>query len=93
MENFTFTCVLPWGWYRTFIPSFPDSLSDSSSVDEKVLNHTFSSLLRDLLAIQSGSLVGQVIKYLPAKWETWIRSLGGEDLEKEMATHSRILAW
>ena len=27
-------------------------------------------------------------------WETWVRSLGWEDpLEKEMATHSSILAW
>ena len=27
-------------------------------------------------------------------WETWILSLGREDpLEKEMATHSSILAW
>ena len=27
-------------------------------------------------------------------WETWVRSLGREDpLEKEMATHSSILAW
>ena len=27
-------------------------------------------------------------------WETWVRSLGGEDpQEKEMATHSSILAW
>ena len=27
-------------------------------------------------------------------WETWVRSLGGKDrLEKEMATHSNILAW
>ena len=27
-------------------------------------------------------------------WETWVRSLGEEDpLEKEMATHSSILAW
>ena len=31
---------------------------------------------------------------LPAMWETWVRSLGQEDpLEKEMATHSSILAW
>ena len=30
----------------------------------------------------------------PAKQETWVRSLGQEDpLEKEMATHSSILAW
>ena len=27
-------------------------------------------------------------------WETWVQSLGQEDtLEKEMATHSSILAW
>ena len=35
-----------------------------------------------------------MIKCLPAMWETWVRSLGWEDsLEKEMATHSSILAW
>ena len=40
------------------------------------------------------SLVAQRLKYLPAIWETWVRSLGQEDpLEKEMATHSSILAW
>ena len=36
----------------------------------------------------------QRLKRLPAMWETWVRSLGWEDpLEKEMATHSSILAW
>ena len=36
----------------------------------------------------------QTVKSLPAMWETWVPSLGREDpLEKEMATHSRILAW
>ena len=40
------------------------------------------------------SLVAQMVKNLTAMWETWIWSLGWEDpLEKEMATHSRILAW
>ena len=35
-----------------------------------------------------------MIKYLPAMQEIQFRSLGGEDpLEKEMATHSSILAW
>ena len=34
------------------------------------------------------------IKNLPAVQETWVRSLGGEEVpEKEMATHSSILAW
>ena len=40
------------------------------------------------------SLVVQRLKHLHATWETWVRSLGQEDpLEKEMATHSRMLAW
>ena len=35
-----------------------------------------------------------MVKNPPAMWETWVRSLGLEDpLEKEMATHSSILAW
>ena len=39
-------------------------------------------------------MVAQRLKCLPAMWETWIPSLGPEDpLEKEMATHSSILAW
>ena len=39
------------------------------------------------------SLVAQTVKRLPAMRETWVRSLGQEDpLEKEMATHSSILA-
>ena len=39
------------------------------------------------------SLVAQRLKHLPAMWETWVLSLGREDpLEKEMATHSSILA-
>ena len=40
------------------------------------------------------SLVAQMVKRLPAMRESWVRSLGREDpLEKEMATHSSILAW
>ena len=40
------------------------------------------------------SLVAQTVKRLPAVRETWVRSLGWEDLlEKEMATHSSTLAW
>ena len=38
--------------------------------------------------------MAQRLKRLPATWETWVPSLGQEDpLEKEMATHSSILAW
>ena len=40
------------------------------------------------------SLVAQMVKCLPTMWETWVQSLGQEDdLEKEMAIHSSILAW
>ena len=40
------------------------------------------------------SLVAQMVKCLPAMWETWVRSLGREDpLEKEMTTYSSTLAW
>jgi len=40
--------------------------------------------------------MAQTVKNLPAMQETWVRSrsLGQEDpLEKEMATHSSVLAW
>ena len=40
------------------------------------------------------SLVAKLVRNLPAMQETQVRSLGREDpLEKEMATHSSILAW
>ena len=39
------------------------------------------------------SLIAQLVKKLPAMQETWVLSLGLEDpLEKEMVTHSSILA-
>ena len=41
----------------------------------------------------AASLIVQVVKNLPAMQETWVQPLGWEDpLEKEMATHSSILA-
>ena len=48
--------------------------------------------LRELKLLDS--LVVQMVKSLPATWETQVQFLGWEDaLEKEMATHSSILAW
>ena len=36
----------------------------------------------------------QLVKNLPAMWETWVQPLGWEDLlEEGMATHSSVLAW
>ena len=38
--------------------------------------------------------MAQTVKHLPAMLETQVQSLGCEDpLEKEMATHSSVLAW
>ena len=34
-----------------------------------------------------------LVKNPPAVQETWVRSLGWEDLEKGKATHSSVLAW
>jgi len=52
------------------------------------------STIRLFCLILGASLVAQRLKPLPAMRETWVQSLGQEDpLEKEMATHSSILAW
>ena len=45
------------------------------------------------LELYQGSLVAQLVKNPPARWETWVQSLGWEGLEKGKATHSSILAW
>ena len=43
--------------------------------------------------VQVASVVAQMVRNLPAIWETWVQSLDGEDtLEKGMAIHSSILA-
>ena len=40
------------------------------------------------------SLVAQMVKNLPAMWETWVQSLGWEDpMKEEITTHSSVLAW
>ena len=55
-----------------------------------------SSQLRDqtqVSHIAGASLVAQRLKHLPAMQEIWVQSLGRENpLEKEMATHSSMLA-
>ena len=53
------------------------------------MNKNFPFFLRG-----GASLVAQMVKHLPAVWETWVQSLDWEDpLEEEIATHSSILAW
>ena len=51
-------------------------------------------ILIQLILIHWASLVAQLVKNLPAMWETWVQSLGWKDpLEKEKAIYSSILAW
>ena len=58
------------------------------------VGHDRSDLATAAAELNRASLVAQMVKNLPARRETWIRSLTQEDpLEKEMATHSSILAW
>ena len=52
----------------------------------------FPKLIKNIY--KTSSPVVQMVKCLPTTWETWVGSPGWEDLlEKEMATHSSILAW
>ena len=47
-----------------------------------------------LLQYSWASLVAQMVRNLPAMWETGVRSLGWKDpLEEGMATHSSVLTW
>ena len=70
-----------------------------SSVEGSVFtpSSAFLSLVFVLIALLTSvraSLVAQLVKNLPTIQETWVQFLGREDpLEKEMATHSSILAW
>ena len=49
---------------------------------------------RQLMGSLWTSLVAQTVKCLPTMWKTQVQSLDQEDLlEKEMVTHSSILAW
>ena len=53
-----------------------------------------ASVISMQLNDQVSSPVAQTVKNLPAMQETWVQSLGQEDLlQEEMATHSSVLAW
>ena len=65
----------------------------SAYVFYRFLIELFDFVTLEFLSVRA-SVVAQLVKNLPALWETWVRSLGWEDpLEKEMATHSNTLAW
>ena len=52
------------------------------------------SYIRTYKMEPGASLVAQMVKNSPVMWETWVQSLGCEDLlEEGLATLSSILAW
>ena len=71
-----------------------NSITSTSFRGSKTIEiHGNNKSLGKLFRIWWASLVSQMVKSLPAVQETWVQSLGQEDpLEKEMATHSSILA-
>ena len=76
---------------------FPDSSvgkeSACSTGDPGSIPGSGRSLICYPLQCSWASPVAQLVKNPPAVWETWIKSLGWEDLlEKGKATHSSILA-
>ena len=80
---------------------FPDGLVGKESACNAGDLASISGLGRSLgegkgypLQYSWASFAAQLVKNLPAMWETWLQSLGWEDpLEKGKATHSSILAW
>ena len=69
-------------------------LSLQTSLSALVLLCYLLLILAVALNYALASLAAQRLKRLPPMWETGVRSLGQEDpLEKEMLTHSSILAW
>ena len=67
-------------------------LSKRTSTYQKELGKQFN--IKELLKITSEKQVAQTVKRLSTMRETRVRSLGWEDpLEKEMAIHSRTIAW
>ena len=85
--------LFPVKWYEEDMIVKYNMWSGICFLDQKIL----SFVIRDItgkFGYKVDYLVAQMVKRLPAMWETRVRSLGQEDpLEKEMATHSSTIAW
>ena len=84
-----------------FAEGFPDSSVGKESTFNAGVPGSIPGLERSAgegigypLQYSWASLVAQLVKNLPAMWETWVQSLGWEDpLEMGKTTHSSILTW
>ena len=77
--------------------AFPSGYTESKCIRQMKIGGLLGvvrlSLIHSYITTRT-SQVAQMVKNLPAVWETGIRSLGWKDtLEQEMATHSSILTW
>ena len=78
----------------SFVPCTNITYSKLFSKKKMFITELFLCSPSLLIGLLHPSPVAQRVKHLPAMQETWVRSLGWEDpLEKEMATHSSVLAW
>ena len=102
------TVAVNIGWhisFQIFLDIFLQGFPGSSTGKESMCNAGDPSLIPGFgrspgegicyrLQYSWASLVTQLVKNLPAIWETWVWALGWEDpLENGTATHSSILAW
>ena len=79
------------GFSKHFLFPKPQTQEGRALIEHKKKNHFLPQLL---FKTNGASLVAQSVKNLSVVQETWVRSQGWEDpLEKEMVTHSSILAW
>ena len=92
----------PTAWHRIWSMGAPNCwqrMSEwiqqvSSNLSRVPVSNTFTGNLSHVMNLLGSFPGGSVVKNPPAMQETWVWSLGWEDpLEKEMATHSNILAW
>ena len=93
--------MMPYCSNLTCQKGFPDSSVGKESAYNAVDPGSIPGLVRSAeegighpLQYSWASLAAQLVKNLPAVWETWVQSLGREDpLEKGKAIHSNILIW
>ena len=84
-KSFCLLCNLGWSSYKTWVGSGSQSRMGRRGKWVFVMPER---------GMHWASLVDQMVKHLPAMWETRVWSLGWEDpLEKEMATHCSTPAW
>ena len=89
------TPELPTGCLQPPLMALPCSHSARSSARQSPLSsHPYLRWHFMKLLLLRASLVAQLVKTLPATWETQVQSLSQEEpLEEGTATHSSILAW